>query len=144
MSDRIFAHFTVEELTRTDTGLPNEPDGVQWSNLVRLVADILEPAREIVGPLKVNSAFRSQAVNDAIHGARNSQHMKGEAADVVPLQAGLERAFADIKASKIPYDQLIIEPTWIHISVAPVGSLPRRQTLRAYRGDDGVMRYVVA
>jgi len=140
----VFTHFTVEELTRTDTGLSNEPDGVQWSNLVRLVADILEPAREIVGPLRVNSAFRSRAVNVAIGGAARSQHMKGEAADVVPLQAGLERAFSDIKASSIPYDQLIIEPTWLHISVAPVGEMPRRQTLRAYRGNDGVMRYVVA
>ena len=144
MDEPIFIHFTVAELTRTDTGLPNEPDGVQWSNLVRLVADILEPAREIVGPLRVNSAFRSRAVNDAIGGANRSQHMQGEAADVVPLHAGLERAFNDLKFSQIPYDQLILEPTWIHISVAPVASIPRRQTLRAYRGNDGAMRYVVA
>lgn len=143
MNERIFTHFTVDELTVTDTGLPNEPDGVQWSNLVRLAADILEPAREIVGPLRVNSAFRSRAVNQAIGGAARSQHMKGEAADVVPLRMELEEAFKAIKFSKIPYDQLIIEPTWLHMSVAPVGTLPRRQTLRAYRGTDGAMRYVV-
>lgn len=143
MNERIFTHFTVAELTKTNTGLPNEPDGVQWANLVRLVADILEPAREIVGPLRVNSAFRSRAVNTAIGGAKRSQHMKGEAADVVPLHMDLEKAFQEIKFSKIPYDQLIIEPSWLHLSVAPVGEMPRRQTLRAYMRN-GVMNYVVA
>lgn len=143
MTEPVFIHFSTAELTRTDTGLPNEPDGAQWTNLVRLVADILEPMREIVGPLKVNSAFRSKAVNDRIGGAKNSQHMQGLAADVVPLHAGLERAFQDVKASSIPFDQLIIEPTWIHISCAPYGAKPRRQTLRAHR-EGGRMVYEVA
>lgn len=140
MREPVFIHFTEEELKRTDTGLPNEPDNIQWANLVRLVADALEPMREIVGPLRVNSAFRSRAVNARIGGAKNSQHMLGQAADVVPLKAGLERAFQDVKASSIPYDQLIIEPTWIHISIAAFGSKPRRQTLRAHR-EGGRMVY---
>lgn len=143
MTEPVFIHFSTAELTRTDTGLPNEPDGAQWTNLVRLVADILEPMREIVGPLRVNSAFRSRAVNDRIGGAKNSQHMQGLAADVVPLHAGLERAFQDVKASSIPFDQLIIEPTWIHISCAAYGAKPRRQTLRAHR-EGGRMVYEVA
>jgi len=135
-----YAHFSIAELTRTDTGLPNEPDDVQWANLVRLVADVLEPARDIIGPMRVNSAFRSRAVNDAIGGAAKSQHMKGQAADVFPLQAGLERAFQAIKASSIPFDQLIIEPTWLHISVPTYGVKPRLQCLRAHR-EGGRMVY---
>ncbi len=142
-SGHLGAHFTYAEMTRTDTGLPNVPGPVEFEELVRLVADILEPARELVGALRVNSGFRSEEVNQAIGGAQRSQHMKGQAADVVPLKLGLERAFQDIKASKIPYDQLIIEPTWLHISVAPMGVRPRRQTLRARR-EGGDMVYTPA
>jgi zinc D-Ala-D-Ala carboxypeptidase len=141
---RLSEHFTLEELTRTSTGLPNEPDAAHGENLVRLCDTVLEPMRAMLGPLKVDSGFRTLAVNNAIPGAaHNSQHMLGQAADVVPLQAGLERAFQSVKASDIPYDQLIIEPTWLHVSVAALGATPRRQTLRAHR-DGGRMVYEVA
>lgn len=130
---QISEHFSLEELTRTDTGLPNEPEVEQGEDLVRLCDDILEPYRALVGPLRINSGYRSPAVNAAIGGAKTSQHMRGQAADTVPLQLALEDAFQAVKASDIPYDQLIIEPTWIHVSVAPLGKKPRRQTLRAHR-----------
>jgi hypothetical protein len=124
-------HFSMEELTATGTGLPNTPNAVQLAALVRLCKTILEPARILVGPLRVNSGFRTVAVNAAIAGsAKNSQHMKGQAADVLPLTMSLEEAFHRIKSSEIPYDQLIIEPTWIHVSWA---EKPRRQTLRMRR-----------
>ena len=140
ISDQVSPHFTLVELTRTETGLANVPDDEQGANLVRLADEILEPMRALLGPLKVNSGFRSQAVNDAIHGARNSQHMKGQAADLVPMNQTLEFSFQWIKATTIPFDQLIIEPSWLHVSVAPSGKEPRRQTLRAYMSDQG-MRY---
>ena len=126
-------HFSISELTRTDTGLPNTPEVEQGEDLVRLCDLVLEPMRALVGPLRINSGYRSPAVNSAIGGAATSQHMRGQAADTVPLQLALEDAFQAVKASDIPYDQLIIEPTWIHISVAPLGKKPRRQTLRAHR-----------
>jgi len=140
----VCGHFSIAELTHTDTGLPNQPDDVQWANLVRLVADALEPMRALVGPLQVNSAFRSLAVNRAIGGAKKSQHMKGQAADVVPLHFVLESAFQAVKASSIPFDQLILEPSWLHLSVPTDGVKPRRQTLRAYRDDLGTMFYTPA
>jgi zinc D-Ala-D-Ala carboxypeptidase len=133
-------HFSLEELTRTDTGLSNDPEVEQGEALVILADTILEPMRDLVGPLRVNSGFRSKAVNDRIGGAKNSQHMAGQAADVVPLKCGLERAFQAVKSSSIPYDQLIIEPTWIHVSWS---KNPRRQTLRAHI-EGGRMVYEVA
>jgi hypothetical protein len=133
-------HFTFEELTHTDTGLPNQPSGPQWSEMVRLVSDILEPYRALVGPIKINSGFRSPEVNAAIGGVATSQHVKGEAADTVPLCMPLWEAFQKVKASDIPFDQLILEPTWIHISVASPGSKPRRQCLRAHK-EGGRMVY---
>jgi len=129
MSD---VHFSQTELTCTNTGLPNEPDGVACANLTRLITDALEPMREIVGPMRVNSGYRSKAVNTAIGGAKNSQHMKGQAADVVPTGMDLEKAFRAVQSSPIQFDQLIREPTWIHISVPDCGARPRRQCLTAH------------
>lgn len=132
--DQLGPHFSIEEMTRTSTGLANQPNDAQGAELVRLVDTVLEPMRALVGPLHVDSGFRTLAVNNAIPGsAHNSQHMLGQAADVVPMHYVLESAFQAVKASNIPFDQLIVEPGWIHISVAALGANPRRQTLRAHR-----------
>ena len=101
--------------------------------MVRLCDEILEPMRALVGPLRINSGYRSPRVNAAIGGASTSQHMRGQAADVFPMKMALKEAFQAVKASSIPFDQLILEPSWIHVSVAPPNENPRHQTLRAHR-----------
>lgn len=141
--DQITLHFSFDEMTRTSTGLANVPDVKQGADLVRLCDLILEPLRALVGPLHVNSGFRSPEVNHAIGGVPTSQHMAGQAADLFPINSTLEGAFQTCKASSIPFDQLIIEPRWIHVSVAPVGQEPRRQCLRAHM-QGGKMRYEAA
>ena len=144
LSDQISSHFSYDELTRTDTGLDNVPNVEQGASLVRLCDTILEPMRALVGPLHVNSGFRTLAVNQAIPGsALHSQHMLGQAADVVPPM-DLRVAFEIVKESSIPFDQLIWEPTWIHISVAALDTNPRRQCLRASRTETGGFTYVPA
>ncbi len=138
LPNQLSPHFSLQEMTRTDTGLPNVPTLEQGICLVRLCDQILEPMRELCGALHINSAFRSQAVNIKVGGARTSQHMLGQAADVVPAM-GLQMAFVFVKASTIPFDQLILEPSWIHISCAPLGVTPRRQCLRAELTDQGMV-----
>lgn len=138
----ITPHFTYEELTVTNTGLPNVPSDFYLGELHRLCEEVLEPTREITGPLHVNSGFRTPEVNEAIPGhALHSQHMDGNAADVVPLNMTLADAFYAVKISKVPYDQLILEPSWIHISCSPKTRGPRRQTLRMHRDTEGRPRY---
>lgn len=141
MQGQITEHFTYGELTHTDSNLPNIPDDEQLVNLKRLAVTILEPARFLVGALHVNSGFRSKAVNEALRNHSNtSQHMDGLAADVRPLITPLERSFQMLRVSNIPYDQIIVEPGWIHISAAPLHRLPRRQALRAHL-ENGRMVY---
>ena len=137
-------HFTLEELTVTQTGHANVPDAAHKVELVRLCNTVLEPMRALLGvPITIDSGFRSPEVNAAIPGsAAKSQHMAGQAADTVP-HMDLEEAFQKIKASNIPYDQLILEPGWIHISEAPVTRPPRRQTLRMQRDAEGHPHYGV-
>lgn len=114
-------HFTLAELTRTGTGLANDPAPSQVAALTSLCLHVLEPIRALLGvPLRVTSGFRSSAVNSAIKGAAGSQHLKGEAVDFVPVGMDVETAMGRIVASKLPVDQLIVYARggFLHVSHA--------------------------
>jgi uncharacterized protein YcbK (DUF882 family) len=136
---QLSANFTLEELTRSQvalrTGTDNDPtkDPDVMANLKRLCADVLEPARRFLGvPLHVDSGYRSPLVNDWVGGAKDSAHMYGRAADVIPMGVELLQAFQLLMHSGIPYDQCIFEcKAWIHVSVAPLGETPRGENLLA-------------
>lgn len=50
---------------------------------VKLLAIQLQKIREYVGkPIRINSAYRSEAHNEAIGGVKTSQHIIGKAADI--------------------------------------------------------------
>lgn len=124
-------HFSYEELTFTSHhGLDNTPNSDQLSNLEDLAAGHLEACRLIVGPMHVNSGFRSPGVNAAVGGASTSQHMDGNACDWTALNCTVKQAYELILNSGIQFDQLIYEwGTWVHISRAPAGRAPRHQAL---------------
>lgn len=133
-------NFTLKELCVTKTGIHNEPNSEQKEALRLLVVNILQPARDALGPIKVTSGFRNAKVNAAIGGSRTSQHMKGEAAD---LQCDDNAAlFKFIKT--LDFDQLIWEfgdkeqPDWVHVSYA---SKNRKEVLKATK-KNGVTKYV--
>lgn len=128
---QISQHFSLEELTRTDTGLENDPGIAMAGNLARL-AETLEQVRELLGvPIRINSGYRSEEVNAKVGGVRTSAHLFCRAADFVPVGMPLADAFDDIRKSGITFDQLILEPTWIHIGIACVREQPRQQSLTA-------------
>ena len=86
------------------------PDDAE-ENLEGLVANVLDPARERYGrPVAVNSGYRCQIHNAAVGGVRNSQHTKGEAADIRPREVG------KIIEQLGKFDQLIYYPTFVHVS----------------------------
>lgn len=133
MDNHITDHFTWAELTTTDTGLDNTPDGVEAYELVQ-TAWLLERVRALLGvPLVVTSGFRCEAVNRAIGGASGSQHREGRAADFIPQGMDVHEAVRLIRSSAIPFDQLICETppgrAWVHISHAGYHDHPRRQAL---------------
>ena len=75
-------YFTINELTKTSTGISNIPNAEQIANLTYLVENLLDKAREeLAMPITVTSGYRSEAVNRRVGGVYNSQHTKGEAAD---------------------------------------------------------------
>lgn len=132
----ISRNFSVEELTKTSTGLPNKPNIEQLQNLTNLVNNILQPARNIYGrSITVTSGYRSPTVNKKVGGVRNSQHLKGQAADIICDNN--KELFNIIKDTIKDYDQLIWEygdkhqPKWIHVSW--VGENNRRQIIYKYK-----------
>jgi putative chitinase len=117
---KITKNFTLDELCVTDTGKPNVPGTNDTVNLINLVVCILQPLRDALGlPVHVNSAYRSPAVNQAVGGVNNSQHALGQAADITVDGYTPSQLAHYIRKLNLPFDQLIQEPTWVHVSYGP-------------------------
>ncbi len=115
-------HFTLAEMTATDTGIENIPGPEETENLKRLCTELLEPLRARIGPLRITSGYRCPEVNEAVGGSTSSQHMKGEAADFRPLRYEMTPAFSFlVKDSGLKFGQAIFEPGWIHLSLPRTG-----------------------
>lgn len=110
------------------------PDGVE-ENLQALVDNVLDPVRERYGkPIRVNSGYRCPIHNRTVGGVPGSQHVKGEAADIIPVssekikvKSELERLVKIIEELG-KFDQLIIYPTFVHVSWKRSGG-NRRQVI---------------
>lgn len=146
MSDRLSPHFTLEEMTRSQTaarlGFYNQPNPATLSNLSFLCNEILEPYRVDVGkPIIVSSGFRCNELNKYIGGSFTSVHPLGLACDHTTIGLTLHAAMHWwLSHLEIPWDQVIYEyGKWIHIG----GSLtnePRRQALMIFKGS-GYLKY---
>ena len=112
-------NFTLTEMCKTDTGLDNISGTDSSKNLYLLCQFILQPIRDKFGPVKISSGYRSPEVNDAVKGSKFSQHMSGEAADIVPINAPLYDVYNWIMNNCKSYGQNIIYPSgnFIHISM---------------------------
>jgi hypothetical protein len=120
-------HFTIQELYASATakakGIDNTPNLQQVINLVYLAAYVLEPLRVAMNePIKIGSGFRCQKLNKAVGGVYNSQHLKGQAADLC-IDGDLEkgRRWFNYIRDHLPFDQLIMEHNskgtyWVHVS----------------------------
>lgn len=117
-------YFTLGELCKSDTALAknieNTPDYTTIERINALMEECLDKVRELWGkPIGVNSGYRSPELNRAVGGAKNSQHTKGEAADITTgTKENNRKLFDMICASGIEFDQLIDESNykWLHIS----------------------------
>lgn len=102
-------------------------------NLLRLAVDLFEPARMIVGPMRVNSGYRCPKLNALIGGSKSSAHMDGRALDLVPIRISVTEAMRRIARSDLPFDQVIWElGRWIHLGAAERDKAPRRQRLAMF------------
>ena len=129
-------YFTLDELIHSDTadrlGIDNTPTSDAISNLDALVTNVLDNLRGEWGrPIIVTSGYRCKELNAAVGGTHNSQHLKGQAADIVSDDFDEFRRFVRRWCKDNEFDQCIFEHSggreWIHISY--VEGRNRRQVL---------------
>jgi len=99
----------------------------------------LELLRELTGHIVlISSGFRSRELNLAIGGSVDSQHMTGEAADIICPGYGTAFELAKLVKANIinlRVDQLIYEyKAWVHVSFT---KNPRHQVFTITKRSDG-------
>lgn len=125
---KISDHITLKEATKSNTairrGIDNTPNDYELSNMENIAKNLFEPLREWVGgPIRINSFFRSEELNNAIGGSSRSQHCQGRAIDLDDTFGHKTNAemFQYIK-DNLSFDQMIWEfgdnenPDWVHVS----------------------------
>jgi hypothetical protein len=144
-------HLTLQiasaSATATARKIPNVPTGSAIDSLKLLGKNIYDPIIDKFGPVQVTSGFRTLALNNAIGGAKDSQHMRGEALDLVSIKPGTNNAdLFNFVRQNLPFDQLIWEfgtdknPAWIHVSYNTRGSRQRQEIILA-RKVNGATKY---
>ena len=141
---KISNHITYAEAIHSNTaksrGIDNTPRQTQVEAMKLLAEKVFEPLREWVGgPIKVNSFFRSEALNEAIGGSGTSQHCKGQAIDIDDVYGRKSNAemYNWIKEN-LDFDQMIwefgtdMQPNWVHVSYVSEEK-NRNKCLKAYK-----------
>ena len=128
---RLTRNFTYEELCRSDVaerrGINNRPRTKEEEkrvieNLKALCMEVLQPLRDFLGkPVVISSGYRCAELNKAVGGVRNSQHMKGEAADIHVENTEHLLKIMHFIMDETDFDQVIWERNragtqWVHVS----------------------------
>ena len=141
---KISDHITYAEAIHSNTAkrknIDNTPNETQVEAMRLLAEKVFEPLREWVGgPIKVNSFFRSETLNEAIGGSGTSQHCKGQAIDIDDVYGRKSNAemYNWIKENQ-DFDQMIwefgtdMQPNWVHVSYVSEEK-NRNKCLKAYK-----------
>ena len=149
---KLTENFDLNELTKSQVaerkGLPNNPSPDQIKALQKLAESVLQPLRNhYESPVIITSGYRSAELCLAIGSSIESQHAKGQAADLEIIGVSNYDTALWIK-NNLDFDQLILEfwkgedepnSGWIHVSY--VGKKNRKQSLRAFRDEEGKTKY---
>lgn len=136
---RLTQNFTLREFTRSATakrlGIDNTPSDTVIVNLMSLAQTVLQPLRDYIGePLTINSGYRCPALNRAVGGVSNSQHMTGEAADIKAPDRPTALNWLVWVSLHLDFDQAIVEhnsrgAVWLHVSCRRDPAFNRRDTV---------------
>ena len=112
-------HYKLTEFLNLDKYPDNLPSVQVLFNLKYGCQYLLEPARQVVGPIIINSGFRNPRVNALVGGVKNSQHLLGQAVDIRPKDPKQFAKLVDFLKNLEYTDQLLTGSGWLHISWNP-------------------------
>ena len=144
---KLSSNFSLNEFRKSTSalraGISNEPTKEHIRNIQLLVNNILQPLRNKIGSIRINSGYRSPELNKLVKGSKKSQHCKGEAADIIFLdkwEMNNKLIWESVLELELPFDQMINEFdfSWIHISYNQEHN--RKQLLEAYK-ESGKTKY---
>ena len=126
--EKISKHVSYKEGIKSNTAMrlniDNSPGEYHLSNMNAVAINVFEPLREWVdGPIKINSFYRSVALNKAIGGSSRSQHCEGRAMDIDDtFRYKTNAEMYEYIKKNLSFDQMIWEfgtdknPDWVHVS----------------------------
>ena len=121
---RLSSHFKLGEFLNLGKYPDNKPTMQHVANMTYGCLMLLEPARQVVGPILINSGFCNPRVNTLVGGVKSSQHLLGQAADIRPKDPKQFQRLVDFLRACEHTDQLLTASSWLHISWNPF-ALPR-------------------
>jgi hypothetical protein len=128
---RLSPHFKLGEFLNLSKYPDNKPTMQHVVNMVYGCLMLLEPARQLVGPILITSGFRNPRVNAIVGGVKSSQHLLGQAADIRPKDPRQFQRLVDFLKSHELTDQLLTGNGWLHISWIPFAT-PRHYVRLGY------------
>lgn len=125
--------FRYKEFIKSDVALrkniKNVPNKRQWKNIEKLAVNILQPIRNKFGRIRITSGFRSVKLCLAIGSSKRSNHAKGEAADVEPVNVNVKLLdIIEYIVNNLEFRTVIAEyfpGGWCHIVYRKGGNVKR-------------------
>ena len=128
---KLTPHFTVAEMTRStshpeiyNVPAPGVVDNLtrvcQWLEKMRDKYNHLYPSADGKDqPVKISSGYRSERLNRAVGGTKESNHLTGCAADIICKDCAQAIHYAAILMSEFDFahkdwDEIIIEKKFLH------------------------------
>ncbi len=123
-------NFAYGEFIKSSTAkkhrIPNTPNEEHWRCLEKLAVYVLQPIRDKFGPIRITSGYRSPALCEKIGSNKNSNHARGQAADIEPYNAKVPLVqMLEWIHDNLEYRELIAENFpggWIHVAYREGGN----------------------
>ena len=132
LSDNFIYTEAIESATATANRIDNTPPNDVLIVMIK-TALYMEKVRALLKqPIHVNSWYRCTKLNIAVGSHSTSQHLKGEAVDFTSANYGTPLDICKTLVQYqdlIPFDQLILEHSWVHVSFAILTAHPRGEVL---------------
>ena len=116
-------NFIYREFVKSDTairlGIDNTPNEEHWKCIEILASRVLQPIRNRFGRIQITSGYRSVKLCKAIGSSSNSNHTRGQAADIEPYSPNVSLvSIIEFIVNELDFRTVILEyppDGWVHV-----------------------------